>query len=127
MSFWTKVATKINDLNCFKASCAEHEIAYEENQDENFKVGGGKVIATLRDKKTRGHAFLIEKMGAVQLFIDTDASYNPMTGRLGANGGKLVRDYSRGVVEKNIKRSGGFITSTEELPDGSLCLRAAVM
>lgn len=127
MSFWARVGTKITDLECFKASCAEHEIDYEVNEDVNFKMGGSKVVATLRDRKTRGHAYLIEKMGAIQLFIDSDARYSPMGARIGANGGKLVRDYSKGVVEKNVRRSGGFITSREELPDGSLRLVAAVM
>lgn len=128
MSFWARVGVKITDLECFKASCAQHDIGFEENMDENFKMDGGRVVATLVDKKAYGsRAYLIEKMGAIQLFIDTDPHYSLMTKRLGANGGKLIRDYSRNVVEKNIRRSGGILTGAEELPDGSLRLRAAVM
>ncbi len=126
MSFWSRVGVKIQDLECFKQSCRQHDILYEENQDENFQTGGGKVVATLKDQKGGSTAYLIQKGGAIQLYMDTDPRYSSITKRLGRNGGKLTRDYTAGVLRKNIKRSGGMINKVEEQADGSLVVRANV-
>lgn len=123
MSFWSRVGVKIQDLECFRQSCRQHDILYEENLDEHFKMGDGKVVATLKDQKGGSTAYLIQKGGAIQLYMDTDPRYSSITKRLGRNGGKLTRDYTAGVLRKNIKKSGGIINKFEEQADGSLLVK----
>ena len=123
MSFWARVGVKISDLECFKQSCRQNDILYEANEDRNFFMGDGRVIATLRDQQGPSQAYLIEKGGAIQLYLDTDARYSSITRRLGRNGGRLTRDYTAEVLKKQVVRGGGFINKTEEQPDGSLLLK----
>jgi hypothetical protein len=126
MSFWARVGVKITDLECFKSSCGTHDIEYIENTDRNFRMGGNEVVATLVDKKAShaNQAYLVRKMGAIQIYMDTDARYSSINKRLGRNGGKLGRDYSQNVVRKEIMQAGGMVTSVQEQPDGSLILKA---
>lgn len=123
MSFWARVGVKISDLECFKQSCRQNDIIYQENADADFQMGNGRVIATLTDQKGPSQAYLIEKEGAIQLYLDTDARYSSITKRLGGNGGRLTRDYTAEVLKKQVVRGGGFVNKTTEQPDGSLLLK----
>lgn len=127
MSFWTKIGVKITDLTCFKESCRQHGIRFEENQDEKFHMQGFKVHATLHDEKGYSKGYLVESGGAFKMVVDNDRQYSTITKRLGANGGKLCRDYTKSVVSKGVRANGGFINSVTENPDGSVLMRVSAM
>jgi hypothetical protein len=55
--------------------------------------------------------------------MDTDKYYNSIVARLGANGGKLIRDYTEMVIRKEMRKQGGMVSSASECADGSLLLR----
>ena len=127
MSFWTLVGVTIQDLNCLKASCKEHEIDYNTNEDKNFKWRGDPVEAVLRDTKSKSCWFLVRKDGALQITTDNDMTYNKLSGRVGKNGGKVTRDYTREVIKKGVSRNGGMVNSVEEQADGSVIMKIAAM
>lgn len=130
ISFWTQIATVITDVECFKQSCKKHNVKYEENQDKGFKMHGLDVHAVLTDNGTstgysaRG-AYLCKDGGAFRVVMDNDVNYSSFSKRLGTNGGKLVRDYTVGMVTKNVKKTGGMIVKQEELENGSVVMRVA--
>ena len=127
MSFWTRCGVTINDLECFRQSCRQNEVEYIENEDPNFKMQGGEVVAILRDKtRTGGYAregYLIRADGAHKVVLDNDPNYSSLTKRLGRNGGKLTRGYAEGVVTKGVKKNNAFIASRKEEADGSVILK----
>ena len=129
MSFWAKVGVVISDLGCFKNSCNQHDVEYVENTDPAFKMQGFEVHATLRDKGRgqgfRRDAFLVRGGGGFRLLIDNDPHYSSLTNRLGRNGGKLTRDYTKEFVARGIRRKGRRIRRVIENPDGSLVLKVA--
>lgn len=132
MSFWAKVETKINDLECFKQSCRQHNIKYEANEDSNFKHQGKNVIAILTDMNEGGpnysrQAFLVESGGGISLSLDNHVGYGSIATRLGQNGGKLVRDYTKNVIEKGVVRNGGMVSHVVENPDGSLVMKVTAL
>jgi hypothetical protein len=127
MSFWAKVGVKISDLTMFKNVCRQHGIEYNLNRDERMQWNGYPVHAILRDTQGGSQGYLVREGGAYRLALDTDAHYSSITRRLGANGGKLMRDYAVGVVRNGITQSGGMVTETVEQNDGSIVLRAASM
>lgn len=117
----------IQDLECFKAACEQHDVDYATNEDENFKWQGLPVQATLTDRKTgagyRNQAYLVRSEGAFKLMIDNDANYSSITARVGKNGGKITRDYTTSVITKGVRRNGGLINLVAEQPDGSILLK----
>ncbi len=131
MSFWSRLGIAIQDLECFKASCAEHDVSYEENQDANFKMQGMPVHATLKDLKAEGYgsnsAYLVRDGGAYKIVVDNDVNWSTFSRRLGTNGGKVARDYTKGVVMKGVKRNGGMINLVQEQPDGSIIMKVSAL
>jgi hypothetical protein len=127
MSFWTKCGVTINDLECFRQSCRQNGVEYIVNEDPNFKMQGGEVVAILRDtQRGAGYAregYLIRSEGAHKVVLDNDPNYSSLTRRLGRNGGKLTRGYTEGVITKGVKRNNAFISSREEQPDGSIVMK----
>jgi len=129
MSFWTQIGTVITDVTMFKKSCEQHNVEYQRNHDKNFKMQGLEVHATLTDSGSRsgmrGQAFLCKDGGAFKIVMDNDINYSSFSNRIGRNGGVLVRDYTRGVILDNVRKTGGMVTKQEELKDGSVLLRVA--
>lgn len=130
MSWWTRVGVTIQDLECFKAMCKNHNVKYEANEDEHFKQGNSPVVAILTDmnknaQQQRRNAFLIREGGAIKLMWDNDPNYASLSARLGQNGGKLKRDYTKSMIETGVKRSGAMVNSCNELADGSLVLKVS--
>lgn len=125
MSFWAKIGMVINDLGCFRASCQKHGIEYTHNEDQNFKQQGLLVQATLRDTEGGSTAYLVQDGGGYRVIVDNDPNYSSITRRLGRNGGKLTRDYTVNVAEKQVSSAGGYITSCEEQPDGGMIVKGA--
>jgi hypothetical protein len=127
MSFWMKLGLTITDLTVFKTQCQRHNVTYQENKDPNFMMNGSPVEAVLLDGRGQGRsAYLVRDKGAFRLVWDNDRNYSPLAKRLGANGGKLTRDYTVDMVKKNAANSGGMILNTTENADGSVLLRVAV-
>jgi len=128
MSFWMKLGMEINDLAVFKNSCKEHDVEYQENKDPNFSFHGAPVEATLRIKGSRNNgAYLTREGGGFKMHMDNNTNYSDFSRTVGRNGGKLTRDYSVGVIKKQVGASGGMINSALEQPDGSILLRVATM
>ena len=132
MSFWSKIGTEIKNLEMFKAACEQHEVKYEDVSAKGMMRNGLKVQAILTDTKGKGYsnnAFLVQEKDSesFKMEIDNDIHYSTLSARLGANGGKLVRDYTRQVVELGIKRNGGCINFVTEQPDGSLLMKVSRM
>ncbi len=132
MSFWMRVGVKIEDLECFKQSCRQNSVRFDENQDTNFKMQGFAVHATLTDTKVneRGRmntGYLVKDGGGFKVIVDNDPHYSSLTKRLGKNGGKLTRDYTSGVISKGVVRGGGMINSVKEQPDGSVVIKATAL
>lgn len=132
MSFWNRMKMEIKDLEAFQKSCADHNIRYEENKDENLRIQGDPVVAVLHDE-TPGNvrystaAYLVQTKDGMQISMDTHVGYGSIATRLGADGGKLTRDYSVNVIEKGVLRSGGMVQSREEAPDGSVVLKISAV
>jgi len=126
MSFWARLGVTINDLECFKQSCRQHNIEYIENTDERFRWQGNKVVARLVDRAANAsnyyshEAFLVESDGGLKVAMDTHSQYSSIHDRLGT---RLTRDYTKNVVEKGVKRNGGIVNNIQEQPDGSLIMR----
>jgi hypothetical protein len=132
MSFWAKLGLKILDLECFMKACADHDVEYKKNEDVNYKWQGNPVEAVLTDKKAGSHsygsnAYLVRADGAYKLMIDNDAHYSTITARVGSNGGKITRDYTKAVIEKGVRRNGGMVNFVNEQPDGSIIMKISSM
>ena len=128
MSFWARVrGVKVEDLSCFQAACQKNHVDYLVNEDENFRMNGNPVIASLTDQKGQSNAYLVRSGGAIHLEIDNDASYSSLTKRLGQNGGLLMRDYVQNIIEGKVTENGGFVNTAEETADGGLLLRVSTM
>lgn len=127
MSFWSQLTVKITDLECFKQSCIKHQVECRENEDSHFTMQNMPVKAILQDQKGRSQAYLIGEKGAFRLVIDNDVRYSSLTGRLGVNGGLLMRDYTTSVVAKGVRRAGGMVNSTQVREDGSVLLRVSTL
>lgn len=125
MSQWAKVGVVIKDLECFKAACEKNSINYKQaSEDAAFR--GMPVEAYLsdgQDARTRTAGYLCGVDGSFRVVMDTDAGYSPLTRRLGANGGRLCRDYTQMMVSKAIRRQGGVVEAVKEAPDGSLLMQ----
>jgi len=128
MSFWSRVGVQINDLSCFKASCDQHDIEFEQCKDPDFKQAGYKVYAFLKDKSRgrRGYdGYLVEDGGGFKMIVDNDPNYSMITRRLGRNGGKLGRDYTKGVITKGVRKSGKMVDWAREQDDGSIVMKVS--
>lgn len=131
MSFWSKCKTSITDLTCFREACRKNNIAVTEVTDGQ-RMNGLPVRLILKDQdpNRRGYrqeAYLVEDGGAFSLIVDDDRGYSSISGRLGKNGGRLVRDYAEQVVEQQITMNGGMIENREETADGGIVLRIAAV
>jgi len=127
MSFWAKCTTKITDLTCFKESCRQNDVTYEDVSKSGMQRNGCTVQAVIRDNKGRSSAYLLRDQGAFRLMIDSDANYSSITKRLGKNGGRLTRDYAVGAITKNVRQSNAMINSISEQPDGSMVIRISAV
>jgi len=131
LSFWARLGLSIGDLTVMREMCRRHGVEYIENQDPNFTMNGGRVVATLRDMVGHGgvrrDAFIVSLQGTHKLVWDNDQNYSSLSKRLGRNGGDLTRDYTTEVIKKESVANGGFIMSEEREPDGSVLLRVGVM
>lgn len=125
MSFWQKLGVTISDLECFKESCRQNGVEYKEEKEGSKQTSRGlPVHATLSVKGSgRNSAFLVREGGAFKVVMDNDTGYSAFSRHVGANGGKLTRDYAVGVVTKGAKRNGAFVSSTQEQPDGSVIIK----
>jgi len=128
MSFWMKLGIEISDLAVFKNTCRNQDIEYHANQDSNFKFRGAPVEATLSLKGVSGvGAYLTREGGGFKLHMDNDTNYSRFSNKIGANGGRLTRDYSVGVIKKQVGASGGMVNMVTEQPDGSMLMRVSTM
>lgn len=131
MSFWVKSGIKINDLEVFKSQCQKWQVSYEINQDANFKWQGFPVHATLTDQVDihgyQRNGFLVREGGGYKLMVDNDPKYSTLTARLGANGGKMCRDYATEVFKNQVSNAGGFIDYSREMDDGSVVMKVSMV
>jgi hypothetical protein len=122
MSFWSLIKTRIEDLDCFKQSCEKNGVEFIEGATGS-KYGGADIMAVFRDKSGHGFGYLVQDGKSYRVAMDTDKYYNSIVARLGANGGKLIRDYTEMVIRKEMRKQGGMVSSASECADGSLLLR----
>lgn len=128
MSQWAKVGVTIKDLECFKSACENQAIKYQQ-APKGVSFHGMPIEAYLSDSQDthrRTAGYLCGVDGSFRVVMDTDAGYSPLTRRLGANGGKLCRDYTQMMVSKAIRRQGGIIGVINEASDGSLLMRVSI-
>jgi len=127
MSQWSRVGVKIQDVVCFKGACEKNGIDYVDMSSSTMMMNGFRIKAELRDRLGHSKAFLCETEAGLQLVLDNDPVYSSITKRLGANGGKLCRDYTQDMVTQGIRKRGGMINYCQEQPDGSIHIRATLM
>jgi len=124
MSFWMKAGVAITDFEVFKTACEKYGIQMTElNEKDAPVIAGCKASHDLYDPQSGGHWYLTKQGGGFRLVMDNDSYYNPLTRRLGQNGGKLMRDYAVGAVRKGVARSGGMVNLCQERPDGSIVMK----
>jgi len=124
MSRWAKLGVTITDLAALEQVCKKYNLTYvaqPQGQDT------GSAVAILRDNESSSVAHVVRdgKTGVYLISMDVDAHYSPLARRIGADGGKMARDYSVAVVKKNASKMGGFVTSCKELADGSIVMKIA--
>jgi hypothetical protein len=123
MSFWAKLGVTISDLGCFKQSCKDWDIDYEEFQGQ-MNQSGMPVHAILKDRKGGSTAYLCKEGGGFRMVVDSDPNYSSITRRCGT---KLTRDYAVNVVRKGVSRGGGIVNGVSEQADGSVVMRIAAV
>ena len=129
MSFWSRCQTSITDLTCFREACRKNQIEIREAQP-GMQMNNLPVKWVLKDvhperRGVRQEAYLCESGGAYNLVVDDDQGYSSISGRLGKNGGQLVRDYAEQVVMNNVTQNGGMVQDRHVQQDGSIVLRIA--
>ncbi len=130
MSFLVRLKTEISNLEYFKLACGKNNIEFVNMTNLEIKGMPKGTVATLIDQEKKGlnihHGYLVKESDTYRLVMDSDARYSSLTRRLGANGGKLMRNYTEIFIEQEMALQGGSMVESIEQEDGGVLLKVTM-
>lgn len=114
MSFWAHVGVVIKDTDLFERACNKFDILFDK-QSFRLLLPTGREVGRLEETES-----------GRRLYMDTDIKWSPLARIIGSSGEKLMQEYSRNVIDRQLFEMGGLITNEEIMADGTIKLHVEV-